>query len=118
MEHEALGRSREFEQTHALPKTIRTSLMEQNEMMTNQLIDATRQLSVTQSRTQANAQPSRSSDQLKEQVAQVLPPSLISTVEDALKHHSAEAILDSSDSDEEEEGMMEAGEETLQVELG
>ena len=114
LEHEALGRSREFEQTHALPKTIRTSLMEQNEMMTNQLIDATRQLSVTQSRTQANAQPSRSSDQLKEQVAQVLPPSLISTVEDALKHHSAEAILDSSDSDEEEEGMMEAGEETLQ----
>ena len=87
-------------------------------MMTNQLIDATRQLSVTQSRTQANAQPSRSSDQLKEQVAQVLPPSLISTVEDALKHHSTEAILDSSDSDEEEEGMMEAGEETLQVELG
>ena len=37
MEHEALGKSREFENMHAMPKTIRASMNEENEKLTHTL---------------------------------------------------------------------------------
>ena len=37
MEHEALGKSREFENMHAMPRTIRASMNEENEKLTHTL---------------------------------------------------------------------------------
>ena len=37
MEHEALGKSREFENMHAMPETIRASMNEENEKLTHTL---------------------------------------------------------------------------------
>lgn len=44
MEKEALGRSRDFEQAHAMPSTIRRSIAETNEEMSHMLEDATQNL--------------------------------------------------------------------------
>ena len=48
VDKEALGRSREFEQAHAMPTTIRESLVQQNEEMSHMLADATQNLTVNQ----------------------------------------------------------------------
>ena len=39
MEHEALGKSREFENMHAMPKHIRQSMNEENEKLTHAIAD-------------------------------------------------------------------------------
>lgn len=61
MEKEALGRSREFEQAHAMPSTIRKTIEESNEEMSHMLADATQNLGLTHEA----AVPESSTDVLK-----------------------------------------------------